>query len=1003
LILVLAQGEISISHAVCNKALGAEGACDVQDVADPDCNLTTVVVGTNISSTDDVTPDGGRTSQAQYGIDYRHDGGPEVDYNVDVTGLSGQDIGSSQSQRVCEGKLIAFFSDSGEKVIRVAAFRVQGGTRITSNNSFKVTYDINPPELRINGIFIGGSAEGNALTYSAGTTYFTSDEITVRASVVDVAPAQSIDKLGMQVISGLPGTQPFIQSPGQDGKFEFPLGISGGAQDGTFQVRVAGVDSDSELFGDSSPANFSDGQLIQVVLDKTAPIMLKGEVIINPSKPEQKTLEVPGVFVPAGEFRVRATFSEDLQTPPTLLIAQLGLGLEDPSEPYAVGFDASLFQASKSIVEYTVTPLVADKEIGPINFVFSNNGIDRAGNAIDPSAGVFTGSGAMTINRAVILDTIPPDINRLGETPNGEVQSIPANNEKIAKGSFPSRITIIIRDYDLPERVGVESGGDLASTANSSGVDFDRILSASDSATEGIKVEVTDPNNLTIPGTLVTQPPNGLQLILPDPITFYADLNGVPPEGVYSVKTTIIDKVGNLGVETFFFTMDNTNIRGETIQVALFPEPDGSGGADQANPFLQNPINDNILPDSPDLISDLSSLNSISELTEFKVCSSDPSFNLTRSTFTLKARLNGPDTVGRTMVVTGSPNINDADNTCNVTGATTIRVDKDQRSIFPNLNFDFPNPSGVGENVPEGDVDPRFGQYDGPYFVEVIAVDEAGNFSDPIRKEFLLDTTAPHTEYTFPNNNGKVGGALRHVSAVVVDPHPPRLHVFEQDGHINYGSGISKDHTSIKLFLENAYRDPLDSELFSSENQLRGALRFVHNPNSSDPDLPSYNPNDDSYRVLLEFVDSESAPIELPSDGSADGIYKIEVIPADNAGNTLTDALAGTTGYQVPSSNPDRILELRQNWFFLYDSVAPNLKVDPIGGKDFVDEIRVNGHNFGLTGKIQDLSAKIAEPTKGGSGIDRVEYSVLYKTTDGAMVASQIVNGKEKKNPIIDS
>ncbi|MCO4781935.1 MAG: hypothetical protein KC646_06380 [Candidatus Cloacimonetes bacterium] len=1001
LFLVFMQGELTISYAVCTKAEGSSGACDPQDPVDPDCALTKVAVGTAITNTEDETPEGGRTSIDQYGIDYRHDGGPEVDYNVKVTGLSGTDIGSSESQRVCEGKLIAFFTESGEKQVRIEVFQVQRGVTQTSSNAFKVVYDVTPPELRVNQVFIGSGTDGGPLVYSSGTTYFTSDEVTITATVVDKAPAQQIDKLGMQVVAGLPGTQAFQTSPNKDGKFEFPLGLSG-AQEGTFTIEVAGVDSDSATFGDGSAANFSESQSIRVVLDKTAPVLLKVEIITNPSKPDQETKEAPGVFIPSGEFRVRATFSEDLATPPTLLVGQVGLGVGEAAEPYPVGFDSALFQSSKNIVEYTVTPLVGDQNIGPIDFTFQENGTDKAGNQVDPNSGIFTGGTGMVISRAAILDIVPPDINRLGTNNAGEVQSIPANNEKIAKGSFPERITVIVRDYDLPERLGEESGGDLASTASASGVDFNKISSGTDTDASSIKIDVTDPNAKVIPGTLVTQPPNGLQLILPDPITFYSEFNGVPPEGVYTVRVSLVDQVGNIGVETFFFTMDNTNIRGETIQVALFPEPDGTGGVEQPNPFLTNPINDNILPDSPDLITDLSTLNTINALDEFKVCSADPTFNLTRSTFTLKARLNGPDTVGRTMVVTGSPNINDAENTCRVQGATTIRVDKDQRSIFPNLNFDFPNPGGVGANVPEGDVDPRFGQFDGPYFVEVIAVDEAGNFSDPIRKEFILDTTAPHTESTFPINNGKVGGALRHVSAVVIDPHPPRLHVFDEEGHINYGSGISKDHTGIKLFLENGYRQPLNGDIFTSENQLRGALRFVHNPNSSDPDLPSYNPNDDSYKVLLEFVNKQSTPVELPKDGSADGVYKIEVIPADNAGNTLTDALAGTTGYQIPSSNPDSVLELRQNWFFLYDSIAPTLKVDAIGGKSFVDEIRVNGHNFGLTGKIQDLSAKTDDPTKGGSGIDRVEYSIVYKTTDGAMVASQIVNGKEKKNPIID-
>ena len=40
------------------------------------------------------------------------------------------------------------------------------------------------------------------------------------------------------------------------------------------------------------------------------------------------------------------------------------------------------------------------------------------------------------------------------------IQSDPANAEKIPKGSFPREITVIVKDYDLPDNLSENSGGD---------------------------------------------------------------------------------------------------------------------------------------------------------------------------------------------------------------------------------------------------------------------------------------------------------------------------------------------------------------------------------------------------------------------------------------------------------------------------------------------------------------------------------------------------------------
>jgi hypothetical protein len=370
----------------------------------------------------------------------------------------------------------------------------------------------------------------------------------------------------------------------------------------------------------------------------------------------------------------------------------------------------------------------------------------------------------------------------------------------------------------------------------------------------------------------------------------------------------------------------------------------------------------------------------------------------------LKARLNGPDTVGRSMAVTGSPNMADTENTCGATGSITYQVNANQREAYPELTFDFPNPTAVGTHVEIGGRDPRFGRFDGPYSVEIIAVDDAGNRSENIKKEFLLDTIPPYSSETFPKNYQKINTPLRHASAILVDPHPPKLHTWDQDGYVNFGSGISVTHSGINLFLNTPYGEP-DPDIYGDNNKLRGALTYIHRPNSTDPDSPSFDPKDDSYRVLLEFVDKQGTPVTLPVDGSADGIYRLEVIPKDNAGNSVEHAIGGSAGgFNTEGlTEKNRPQELRKDFYFLLDTVAPSLTVDKVDGDD-VTELKVSGQNFYLSGKTRDLSSKQGqEALKGGAGIDRVEYEVVFLRQDGSLVPA--VPGTEttkaKNNPVL--
>ena len=106
---------------------------------------------------------------------------------------------------------------------------------------------------------------------------------------------------------------------------------------------------------------------------------------------------------------------------------------------------------------------------------------------------------------------------------------------------------------------------------------------------------------------------------------------------------------------------------------------------DSDNPLLTNPITGREVPELPQLI-DLRDLDAVNTLTSIRVCSTDPSFDITRSEVFLKARLNGPDTVPRAMN-TSSTVETGATNTCGTQGGFVLQVASDQQSSFPDLGL----------------------------------------------------------------------------------------------------------------------------------------------------------------------------------------------------------------------------------------------------------------------------------------------------------------------------
>lgn len=997
------------SRAVCTG--NSLGQCEAQNPQN--CPIERVVIGPSLTDAKDIQVE--RTSFSSYPVPFVHDGAtPDFipsTFTVTAIPSSPSDAGSSISEVDCEGSVTVFFNTSEKKTVRVEAFHRVFNRSAISSNALIITFDRLAPTIQPQQVFESAQPNLNPLIYSSGRTYYTSTDIFVTGRIVDPAPSVPSDQLSVQVIGGLSQLgQIQAQTGDAPGLYAVALGLEQETVDGEYLVELVAWDTASAdgNFADGSPANHSESVIYKVVKDTAEPIMTKLEIIRNANSSAQTIREAPGVFVKRETVKVRASFSEELKAPPTLSVIQKGNGVGTPPDPYFAIHDPDLFAANPKEVTYTLTPQAGTQDIGPVDFSFQG-GMDRAGNPLSTSKGILANGNE--VSRAIVVDTIPPDLNRVQPDSVGVIQSIPANAEKLPRGAFPREIIVIVKDYNLPDNLPDNSGADIFARDNSSGVDFSKIFDAgTDDKKDAIRLELVGPDEKELIGTLATKPPNGLVYILPpEDELFAASPQRRAPQGNYTLKITLVDKVGNVANETFFFEVDSTNVQASAIKVAISPSPeiDDNFQPDNGNPLLKKPINGTSIPDSP-YLKNLENLDSVREISNVQICSNDPSINLTRSQINLRARLNGPDTIPRVLNSTINVEESGSNGVCESVGLVTL-TPSEQTDVFPAFSFNFPNPSSVGVGVIDGNRDPRFGLFDGPYIIEVIARDDAGNISEPIVKEFLLDTTPPFTRAVFPPNYSKINTPLSHFSAILEDPHPPKFHVYDEDGHINFGSGISVDFSGMTARLIAPYRqEDLDKTLFdvANGNQIKGRLAYVHRPNSFDASLPSFSAEDDFYRVLLEFIDEQGNARSLPQDGSADGIYSMVVTPVDNAGNSIDGSLAGLSGWK-PGPNPDRDgpQELRKSFTFLMDTVAPNLNLNLSRDADQATKLVVASGAFTLDGSVKDLSARRDLPGSGGAGMKQVDWELVFLNPDGSL--AQVSDSDEagtnvavKKNPI---
>ncbi len=199
---------------------------------------------------------------------------------------------------------------------------------------------------------------------------------------------------------------------------------------------------------------------------------------------------------------------------------------------------------------------------------------------------------------------------------------------------------------------------------------------------------------------------------------------------------------------------------------------------------------------------------------------------------------------------------------------------------------------------------------DGKYVIESQVFDLSGNQTRDHICVFTYDNCKPSVEQVFPVQGSTVSKNFRITSAILKDC-LPRFDVEISD--------IDLSASSIALFRSRN----------GSLEEVRSKIRFESIPEQR------------AQKLLLEIVDESGAASSLPNDGSADGLYRVEVVAVDKAGNQSPRT---SSSFSLDTQNP--IL------------IAENLENDMVlaGGKAF------------LFGKARD--------NLGGSGLNRVEIKV---------------------------
>jgi hypothetical protein len=915
---------------------------------------------TTITITDPAPPAAGtpatprRTSRDFFVIKFSHDGSSGSYFiGTDGADIEGAAFDGGPAARVDE--VAAGFDTDGVKSINVFIFQTRFNATFQTTVPAQIQYDSKPPDFTLQRLIL--NAGDPAQQFAAGATLFTSSaDLTIEGSVQDPdngSPSQDID-----FSADVDGTvTAFKGAP--DGAGTFSSAISLGTEDGEKVVNLTAADS----FPDDPPSlpNVSSPFRFKITLDTQPASILSVVIIRDPDDPVRR-VELPAngqTFVGRNQIQIRATFSEPLRAQPSLSVTQLN-GAAIRTTPLAN------LAIENRIFTWAYTPNPPDDQNGPADISITDI-LDRAGNET-------TGDPLQTVSPGFLVDTIPPVKVRFPTPQPGDVVSSPRDGALVGKDAFPQSIQVFVDDYDTRDAT-------QDTKVNASGVLFEDVAAGAPGSipdSRSLTIRLLAPDGAEVPGTASLAPPSGIFLTLPDftdpgagiPGFTDVDQDGIaePLEGVWRIEVGLFDKVGNTNTETFTFTVDTTPLQGNTFVVQV------ANPAPNPNPLVRGSAScwggDTMRVSSVD--------------PTITVSSTDPTFSTTRSRVEFLSKVGGPNS---------QPILFDATVSRTPAGIQLTQLREPLKAQATD-NFPVTDPPPPSPNLPAGTLDPRLGKSDGIYLVRVYPVDTAGNTGvidgargnvrEFVEYELNLDTVMPFTTRTFPRGNTAINESLRFVDAIVVDPVSP--------ANGNDGCGVDVNQSTLNWSIEAPYQpNNVDLSLINSANAslpfsgsapLRGTVRFVHLPNNTDPTLASFNPNDDTFRVLLELTDRNGFVRSLPIDGSMDGVYSITSLPRDMAGNQMPAPSldGGRSDYFGLASSNETTRNITQ-FFFLYDTVNPEVTISNLDEDAFI-----GGASFHLRGETVDLSAQntaagsSGEQTQGGSGIDRVE--VLLEVVD---------------------
>jgi hypothetical protein len=243
-----------------------------------------------------------------------------------------------------------------------------------------------------------------------------------------------------------------------------------------------------------------------------------------------------------------------------------------------------------------------------------------------------------------------------------------------------------------------------------------------------------------------------------------------------------------------------------------------------------------------------------------------------------------------------------------------------QGTILPSTLAAFPTPVLTGD-----------GSADDLYTVLLDLTDLAGNPTPQVTCTFTFDTTAPSLALPFPTTGACVNDPLRLVQVALADP-PSLLSTSI------FSSGMDLDRSQVEVFLE----EPSWPNVTRPETQIPSKVSYRTTPGTT------------IEAVLAEFLDAEGLVRSLNRDGSEDGIYRIETLAIDHAGNAVTHLST-----------------------FSYDTQEPQVNLT-----DFPDPSSLAGAEFTVSGEALDLGpCGFGHPAAPGGAlaVDRVQVRVIER------------------------